>query len=137
MQWWPQPAAGEFVWCRFPEDLRLTPGSKPRPALIMTVFDDEAPAYRVCSAYGTSQKIKQLYSGEFAITEVDGPAYKPAGLSYPIKFNLKRLVELPYNDEWFSVAPGIPHGQTPKLGVLHPSVMHRVKAAWNAVQKNE
>lgn len=134
MQWWPQPAAGELVWCRFPEDLRLAPGTKPRPALILTVFDDEPPAYRVRVAYGASQKTKQLYAGEFAVTEIDGTAYKLSGLSYPTKFNFKRLVELPYNDEWFGVAPGIPHGQTPKLGVLHPSLMHKVRAAWKAVQ---
>src|SRR5450759_3248784 len=36
MHWWLQPAAGDFVWCRFPEDLDLIPGSKPRPALILT-----------------------------------------------------------------------------------------------------
>jgi hypothetical protein len=39
---------------------------------------------------------------------------------------------LPYNDEWFAVAPGAPHGQIPKLGVLHPSLVRRAKAAFNA-----
>lgn len=134
MQWWPEPAAGEFVWCRFPEDLELSPGTKPRPALILTVFDDEAPEFRVRVAYGTSRKVRQLYAGEFAVTELDGAAYKLSGLSYPTKFNLKQLVELPYNDEWFGAAPGIPHGQNPKLGVLHPSLGRKFQAAWAAIQ---
>jgi hypothetical protein len=135
MHWWPQPAAGEFVWCRFPDELELTPGTKPRPALILTVFDNEAPSYRVAVAYGTSQKTRTLYSGEFRIAETDQPAFRLSGLSYPTKFNLRRMVELPYNDEWFFVPPGIPYGQLPKLGVLHPSLTHKVRAAWEAASK--
>lgn len=37
-----------------------------------------------------------------------------------------RTVELPYTSEWFSVPPHAPHGQTPKLGILHPSLMTAV-----------
>jgi hypothetical protein len=135
MHWWPQPAAGEFVWCRFPFDLNLIPGSKPRPALILTVYDDEAPSYRARVAYGTSKKTGTLYSGEFRIVESDLPAFALSGLSYSTKFNLKRMIELPYNDEWFSVPPGIPYGQSPKLGVLHPSLIHKLRAAWEAASK--
>jgi hypothetical protein len=102
--------------------------------LVLTVFDDAAPTYRVLVAYGTSQKTKQLFGGEFIIAESDSAAYKLAGLSYTTKFNLKRRVELPFNGDWFSVAPGIPHGQTPKLGVLHPSLMQKVQAAWDAAR---
>jgi len=118
------------MWCRFPEDLRLTPGHKPRPALVLTVFDDEAPEYRVRVVYGTSQKTDRLYAGEFRIADTDGDAYRLSGLSYTTKFNLKRSVELPYNDEWFGVPPGAPRGQVPRLGVLHPSLLPRVQAAW-------
>lgn len=129
-RWWTEPQAGDLVWCRFPDELTLTAGSKPRPALILTVFDDEAPEFRVRVSYGTSQNTTQLYAGEFAILPADSASYKLSGLSYPTKFNLKRLVELPYHEHWFHVPPGAPHGQTPKLGVLHPSLMRRFKAAW-------
>jgi hypothetical protein len=122
------------MWCRFSEDLRLTPGRKPRPALVLTVFDDAAPEYRVRVVYGTSQKTDRLYAGEFRIAVTDGDAYRLSGLSYTTKFNLKRSVELPYNEEWFGVPPGAPHGQVPRLGVLHPSLLPRVQAAWAGVR---
>jgi len=115
----------------------VKPGRKPRPALILRVFDDDAPVYRVLVAYGTSQKTRNLYSGEFRITPEDGEAYQLAGLSYPTKFNLALNLELPYTDTWFSPPPGTPFGQTPKLGVLHASLHRRAAAAWQAVASNE
>jgi hypothetical protein len=83
----------------------------------------------VTIAFGTSQKTERLYAGEFLIEPADGPAFRAAGLSYPTKFNLRRTVDLPYSDEWFDVAPGRPFGQSPKLGVLHASLMRRAQAA--------
>jgi hypothetical protein len=131
---WPQPLAGDIVWCHFPEDIAVKPADKPRPGLILEVFSDHAPRYAVLVAYGTSQKVNQLFSGEFAITGQDGGAFTIAGLSYPTKFNLKRRIELPYNESYFQVPPGAPFGQTPKLGTLHPSLMRRVSAAWAVAQ---
>ena len=55
-----------------------------------------------------------------------------AGLSYDTKFDLKRAVDLPYTSEWFAVPPAAPHGQTPKLGILHPSLMLALQAAYRA-----
>ena len=131
---WTQPLAGDIVWCHFPEDIAVTPADKPGPGLILEVFSDNAPQYAVLMAYGTSQKVNQLYSGEFAITAQDGPAFTVAGLSYPTKFNLKRRVELQYVETYFQVPPGAPFGQMPKLGTLHPSLVRRVDAAWAAAQ---
>ena len=62
----------------------------------------------------------------------DGEAYALSGLSVPTKFDLRSVKELPYNEQWFRVPPGAPHGQTPKLGVLHPSLVRRAKAAFDA-----
>jgi hypothetical protein len=53
-------------------------------------------------------------------------------LSYPTKFDTARSVFLPYDDEWFAVPAGAPYGQTPTLGVLHPSLVRRAKAAFDA-----
>ena len=132
--WWPAPEAGEIVWCHFPENKGINPGPKPRPALIVKVFDDQAPHFIVLVAYGTSQKTDQLRSGEFLIADHEAAAYQLAGLSYSTKFSFHNTVELPYSSEWFKVPPGAPNGQTPKLGVLHPSLMQRVRAAWEAAQ---
>jgi hypothetical protein len=131
---WPQPLAGDIVWCHFPDDMTVTPADKPRPGLILEVYSDNAPQYAVLVAYGTSQKVNQLFSGEFAITAQDGSALMIAGLSYPTKFNLKRRVELPYIETYFQVPPSAPFGQSPKLGTLHPSLMRGVGAAWAAAQ---
>ncbi len=46
--WWPEPTAGEIVWCHFPDN--INPQPKPRPALILKVFDDEAPQFHVIVA---------------------------------------------------------------------------------------
>ena len=130
-RWWPEPTAGEIVWCHFPD--HISPLPKPRPALILAVFDDEAPRFTVRVAYGTSQRTTSLYRGEFSIQrERNPPACEAAGLSHDTKFDLKQALDLPYTTEWFSVPPAAPHGQTPKLGTLHPSLVRAVQAAFRA-----
>jgi hypothetical protein len=87
-------------------------------------------------AYGTSQKTDRLYSGEFKISKSEDPAaYASAGLSYNTKFDLKNILELPFNDAYFSVPQHAPHGQTPKLGTLHPSMVRIVASAFAAASK--
>ena len=132
-RWWAEPTAGEIVWCHFPDDIH--PHPKPRPALILAVFDDDAPQFTVRVAYGTSQRTTTLYRGEFAILRDNKPsAYAAAGLSHDTKFDLKQALDLPHSDEWFSVPPAAPHGQNPRLGTLHPSLVHAVQAAFRAVK---
>ena len=125
--------AGEIVWCHFPDQIHPRP--KPRPALILVVFDDNAPQFDVRVAYGTSQRTTSLHRGEFSILqERHGTAYAVAGLSYDTKFDLRQVLDLPYSSEWFSVPPAAPHGQTPKLGTLHPSLVRAVEAAFRAAK---
>lgn len=131
IQQWAEPTAGEIVWCHFPDD--ITPRPKPRPALILAVWNDDAPPFSVRVAYGTSQRTTNLFRGEFAILRERNPAaYDAAGLSYDTKFDLRQAIDLPYTTEWFSVPPRAPHGQTPKLGTLHPSLVLAVQAAFRA-----
>ena len=93
-------------------------------------LQDGTPA--VVVAYGTSEKTTQLDAGELVITPADGEAFGASGLAFSTKFNLKSRVTLPYTDEWFRIPP-VPHfGQTPKLGILHPSLMRRAQAAFAA-----
>ncbi|MBJ7419634.1 MAG: hypothetical protein JHD18_05040 [Rhodoferax sp.] len=130
---WGEPAAGDVVWCHFPDDIHPRP--KPRPALILEVFDDDAPQFFVRVAYGTSQRTTSLRRGEFSIERSRNlAAFEAAGLSYDTKFDLKQVLELPFSTEWFSVPPAAPHGQTPKLGTLHPSLVRAVQAAYQAAQ---
>jgi hypothetical protein len=132
-QFAPLPAPGDIVYSRFPV-VKGVPADKPRPALVAALieFDDGVLGVRV--AYGRSKKVGELHAGEFAITPVDGAAYGHAGLSYPTKFDLRKQEYLPYTDQWFGVPPGKPYGQSPKLGVLHPSLFRRAKAAHDAVR---
>ncbi len=132
-RWFPAPRAGDIVWSRFPQRGLAGAGPKPRPALVVRVGESGGrPVAEV--AYGTSQKVESLYAGEFAIVPGDGAAFVASGLSYPTKFDLSETFELDFNDIWFSVPPGAPHGQTPKLGILHPSLMRRAEAAARAAK---
>jgi len=134
--WWPEPAAGDIVWCHFPDNIHPRP--KPRPALVLTVFDNNVPMFVVQVAYGTSQKTRSLYRGEFAILRESNPtAFEAANLSYDTKFNLRQVLELPFSTDWFSVPPAAPNGQVPKLGTLHPSMVRAVQAAYKASSVSE
>ncbi len=129
---WGEPQAGDVLWCHFPD--HINPRAKPRPALVLAVFDDDEAGFVVRLAYGTSQRTTTLYSGEFSILRARHPvAFEVAGLSHDTKFNLKQALDLPYTAEWFSVPPSAPHGQCPKLGTLHPSLVRAVQAAFKAV----
>ena len=127
----PLPALGDIVYCRFPESPGK-PGPKPRPALVTGLAEFEDGTKAVVVAYGTSQRTTQLLAGEFVIAPGDTEAYRAAGLSFATKFDLRRRVSLPYTDEWFRVPPIPFFGQTPKLGILHPTLMRRAQAAFVA-----
>ena len=130
-RWWAEPTAGDIVWCHYPD--YINPRPKPRPVLILVVFDDNAPQFEVQVVYGTSQRTTMLHRGEFSILrDLNAAAFRAAGLSYDTKFDLKQTIDLPYTTEWFSVPPTAPHGRMPKLGVLHPSLVRALQAAFRA-----
>ena len=77
--------------------------------------------------------MRELHSDEFAILRANHPAaYALANLSHDTKFDLRQLVELPYTTQWFAVPPHAPHGQNPRLGTLHPSLMCAAAATFRA-----
>jgi hypothetical protein len=129
---WKAPAPGDLVWCHFPESPALEPGPKPRPALVLSVeIRDDGIAVSV--VYGTSQRVDRLKVGEFAISRTTTPdAFQLAGLAYDTKFDFKVTVALPWAEPFFKVPPQPRHGQSPKLGTLHPSRMRTAKAAHGA-----
>lgn len=130
--WLKPPAVGDVLWCQFPELPQLQPGPKPRPALVVQVTT-QAAGLQVTVVYGTSQQLQRLASGEFAIRAAQNPvAYALAGLSFDTKFNFKQMLDLPWTGAYFKVPPRAPHGQTPKLGTLHPSMMKAALAAYLA-----
>lgn len=131
---WPEPTAGDIVWCHFPDNIHPRP--KPRPGLIIATKVDNDGMIFVSVAYGTSKKTDRLYSGEFRIAKAEHPAaYASAGLSFDTKFDLGKTLDLPFNDTYFSVPPHAPNGQIPKLGTLHPSMVRIAAAAFSAVKE--
>ena len=79
------------------------------------------------------QRVDRLRSGEFAIRKAGDPgAFALAGLAFDTKFDFNVVLELPCTDRFFKVPPRAAHGQVPKLGTLHPSLMHAAKAAYDA-----
>ena len=129
---WPEPAAGDTVWCHFPDGVHPRP--KPRLGLILTVFGERSP-FNVTVAYGTSQCATQLHRGEFLIQRTaNAAAFAAANLSFDTKFDLRRSVDLPYTSEWLSVPPAAPHGEVPQLGTLRPSLVRTVQTACRAAR---
>ena len=133
---WAPPAAGDIVWCLFPELPDTNPGPQPqlhpRPALVLSVeVREDGDVVRV--AYGTSQKLNRLRAGEVSITQSQHPAaYALAGLAYDTKFDFKAIVELPWSDRYFKAPPKSRHGNNPKLGTLHVTVLRAVESAYRA-----
>jgi hypothetical protein len=134
--WYAMPAAGDIVYCRFPQEIVGKPGPKPRPALVLKVGECDGGC-EVLVAYGTSQKVRELVSGEFAIFAEDSPAFDKSGLSYPTKFSLRKTVTVPYNSLWFCPPPSPPGSQSPKLGELHATCSKKLQAAFSVLTKNE
>ena len=132
---WPPPEPGDIVWCRFPERARDRPGPKPRPALVVEVIE-HTDGFAVKLAYGTSQHLDRLFAGEIAIRKSENAsAYRLAGLSYDTKFDLRHILEVPWDESFFAVPNRAPHGMTPRLGTLHPSLMKALEGALRAIKK--
>jgi hypothetical protein len=134
MLWWPEPAVGDIVWCHSSQPPDKEPGPKPRPVLVVKVFDDHAPHFYGLVAYGTSQTMQLLHRGEFAITQQDSAAYKLAGLSFDTKFSFVQCFELPYRSDYFKPPPNGKHANSPKLGTLHANMMRKAQSAWSAIK---
>jgi len=131
-QRWKLPAPGDIVCCLFPEIPDIEPGPKPRPAIVMRVERREDGDV-LSVVYGTSQHLDALKTGKVAITQAKNPAaYALAGLAYDTKFDFKVMVDLPWSDRYFKVPTRSTHGNTPKLGTLHATVLHAVEAAYRA-----
>ncbi|MBC7625099.1 MAG: type II toxin-antitoxin system PemK/MazF family toxin [Aeromicrobium sp.] len=132
-QQWQLPAPGDIVWCLFPQLPNIEPGPKPRPAIVVSVEQREDGDV-VSVVYGTSQNVTRLKSGEVAITQSrHSAAYALAGLAYDTKFDFKHIIELAWSDRYFKVPLRNRHGNTPKMGTLHATVLHAVEAAYRAV----
>jgi len=128
------PSPGDIVWCRFPEDARLKPAPKPRPALVLAVgvHEEDERLLMVRVAAGTSRKVmaRQVHPWELLVESDGSSAFQASGLSYTTKFNVRNTLELPYTATFFEPPPQRPYGSTPRLGSLHASYMAALRAAF-------
>lgn len=139
---WPVlPVAGDICYCWTPRD-DLTPGPARHPVLVCKVGRRSEKIW-VFVAPGTSKKIERLYAGEFVLGQPpEGASYEDrrqekiafleSGLEKPTKFQLTRLIWLPYNRDFFDYAPAYSKSQnSPKMGKLdlQPAVARKFEAA--------
>ena len=105
------------------------PGPKPRPAIVRAVFiNPHTSRASIEVAFGTSKKINKLHRGEFLVGSPSGMT--SAGLDLPTKFDLGRIIRLPWARQYFSVKPG-----TTRLvmGSLHPTDVLALRQAAKAL----
>lgn len=131
-QFHPLPAVGSIVWVKFPYTVGQ-PGPYARPAIVKEV----SPAYhRVKLVFGTSQKTENLYPTEFVVKKTD-PDFLQTGLSYDTKFDVSRIANVPYDDEWFEIhspRPGKPRFTSPIIGQLPASYIPAIQLAVSHVK---
>lgn len=110
------PAPYDIVWCAFPFDLNLdVPGPKMRPALVLqTGLSDPGFCPEARVVYGTS-KLKKEERPRDLFVENYQDKYD-AGLYQATRFDLDRMLWLPWAAEWF-VSPG-PLYPSPVMGSL-------------------
>ncbi|MCP1438679.1 hypothetical protein J3D56_002115 [Erwinia persicina] len=126
-QFHPLPTVGSIVWVKFPHAVGQ-PGPYARPAIVKEV----SPQYhRVKVVFGTSKKTEKLYPTEFVIKKTD-PDYLQTGLSYDTKFDVSRVANIPYDDDWFDIPKsrkGKPPFASPVIGILPASYIPAIQLA--------
>jgi hypothetical protein len=96
------PVAGDIVLAYFPERQNpYEPGPKARPSLVLAVTEDDNGNAILHMVAGTSKKLDFLRPHEFIIKGSDMPFDETtSGLKVNTKFDMARLVQVPYNDKW-------------------------------------
>lgn len=106
------PSAYDIVACWYPENDNSTPGPDLRPALVITVFQGKRSGAFACRvAYGTKTlKIIKRQTVDLIIQQPD-----EVGLPRPTRFDLDRILDLPWGLPFFGCWPGY---SSPKIGAL-------------------
>lgn len=108
----------DVAWVFFPREEDIgNPGHKTRPSLVLEIGDYDGKCYVLC-AYGTSRVNKLWRRGDDLFVEnyVD---IGTMGLSTATRFDLDRLMWLPWSEQYFVPPPGIEttnpvYGHTPQ-----------------------
>ncbi len=107
------PSAYDIVSCWYPEDENLDdPGPELRPALVLKVLQGKKSGLFACEvAYGT--KILKIIKRQTVDLIIQNP--KNVGLPRPTRFDLDRIILLPWAPPFFDCWQGY---NSPKIGAL-------------------
>lgn len=117
----PTPVAGDIVLCYYPEREDPTkPGPKARPCIVLaeTVGEDGKPVLHLVA--GTSKKLDRLFPHEFIVKASDMPFDdSTSGLRVDTKFDMSRLIQVPYTEKWLMARVSQNSVMTPVLGRIN------------------
>lgn len=132
---WPKsvwPKVYELVWTRFPEAESIEqPGLKPRPSLVLGVYEEEDGGALLVIAPGTTRLKLERRPFDFRVTNY--AEMQACGLSFATRFDLDAIIPLPYTRDWF--APLTAAGKTtPVIGRLSDAMImaFQTHMAWRA-----
>lgn len=117
LRFWEVPRVGDIVHCRFPDFLAAVLEKherKTRPALVTGVQEFANGKVSVNVAYGTSQIGAELRLGSILLPASD----VKLGLAVDTRFDMRKMVSLPFDTEWFASNPEQRFGLHPKKGKL-------------------
>lgn len=117
------PRSLDIVWCRFPHELdTIEPGPKHRPGLVRSVFlNPTHTRVKVEVCYGTSKLKTELYPNDLFIQNME--RLNILGLTQATRFELDRVVVLPWCSEFFGPKDG---AKTPILGRFGPEEVRKL-----------
>lgn len=102
------------MWCRFPyEEGPDKPGPEPHPGIIRQAFADQDNNPWVEVVYGTSKDPNRAGYENFTVSKVS--EMDACNLKYATRFCFKKVMQLPWSEEYFQPIPGQP---TPIIGRL-------------------
>jgi len=108
------PAPYDIVWCRFPFHESLgEPGPKPRPALVKNAATRHDGSAEVEVVYGTTNLKMETRKYDFIVSKTS--EMDACGLYRATRFDLDKVVWLPWNTEWFDI---LPNYNSPVIGSL-------------------
>ena len=109
------PSTYDIVSCWYPEvEAPDDPGPELRPALVVKVYKGKKTGAYACEvAYGT-KNLKVIRRGEIDLI-ISHPPRLQVGLARATRFDLDRIVLLPWEPPFFEPWTGNP---TPKIGAL-------------------
>ena len=114
------PAPYDIVWCRFPFHRSLgEPGPKPRPALVRNAATRPDGSAEVEVVYGTTNLKLDQRRFDFVVSKA--AEMDACGLYRATRFDLDKLIWLPWTTEWFEIRPDY---NSPAIGSL---TQHSVK----------